>query len=356
MLFLDIKYSRTEKFPYSIPLVRSRFFLPYLAIVIPFFVWRFIYYGSFFPNTVFAKTETYNFLRNPSLHMLLQFVISWSYIPCFAFLGVFTFHKEEWELKRSLLIPMILGGGILLFTLFIGRVQASPFRHYIPLVPFLIILLQEFLRAMKMRVEDNLPLIIGFFVIFQGMNFYTSNNLDSPKTRLHTRTLQFVGSLNFPARVKWYMEPPININAEAGRWCSENLPEDALIAADQIGQFAYYTKQPILDLLGLTDKEFGRKGYSLNLLLQRQPSPDYLVLLGYLGDQRPYLESIANSFQEPAFKDRYQLRWILRPNNTINKTEFLIYARKDLIKEAPTEPEFIYLGPDTKTWQEKLRL
>jgi len=357
LLFLDIKHSRAENIPYPVPYIRVRFFAPYLAIVFFFFLWRSIYYGDILPNTVYAKTSLENCFRNPSLQQLLQFVISWSYIPLFSLLAVFTYHKEEWEIRRSLLIPMFVGSGILLFTLSVGQVVADPFRHYIPLVPILIILFQEFLRAMKKRVEDNLPIIIGLFVIFQCMNFYTSNNLDAPKSRLHARTFQFIASWNFPARVEWFLdEGSFMINGETGKWCTENLPADALIGADQIGQFAYYTKQRILDLLGLTDREFARKGYSVDLLLSRKPQPDYLVLIALLGGQRPFLQEIARSFEKPAFKERYRLRWILRPNDTINKTEFLIYARKDLIKDAPENPEIVHRGPDTDTWQSKMRI
>jgi len=368
MLFLDIAYSRTEKFPYSLPWVRFRFFAPYLTVVIGFIIWRLVYYGALFPNSVYAKTDPLNFLYNPSLHMLLQFIISWSYIPLFALLAVFTYHKEEWEIQRSLVIPILLGGGVLFFTIAIGQVQAEPFQHYMPLVPILIILVQEFLRAMKMRVEDNLPLIIGFFVMFQLLNFYTSDNLDAPRSRLHSRTFQFLSSWNFPARLKWYVdEQPILLHAEAGKWCRENLPADALIGADQIGQFGYYSGQRILDLLGLTDPEFARRGYSVELLLSRKPQLDYLVLMGFLGEKRPLLYPIADSFEKPAFKERYQLRWILRPKNTIDKTEFLIYARKDLLaasakalatagKEVPPEPEIIHIGPDTEEWLSRIRV
>jgi len=356
MLFLDLKYSKTEKFPYPVPLIRFRFFTPYLAVVVPFFIWRVLYYGSFFPNTVLAKTGTFNFWSNPSFHMLLQFAISWSYIPLFALLAIFTYHREQWELKRSLLIPMILGGALLCYTIAIGKVQASPFRHYVPLVPILIILFQEFLRAMKKRVEDNLALSIGLFVIFMGMNFYTSNNLDSPSTRLHSRTIQFLKSWNYPGRVAWLLEPPIILNAEAGKWCTQNLPPDALIAADQIGQFGYYTRQRVLDLLGLTDREFARNGYSLERLLERKPAPDYLVLLGYLGENKPFLKPLEQSFEEPGFRERYRLRWILRPNNSINKSEFLVYAVREQSDRDLEEPEIIQLGPDTETWKRKLRL
>ncbi|HPB31195.1 MAG TPA: hypothetical protein PLB62_07055 [Candidatus Sumerlaeota bacterium] len=356
MLFLDIKKSNTEMHPYPVNHIRLRFFGPFFAILIPFIIWRIAYYGDVFPNTFYAKTEPLKFWRYPSLHSLLQFVISWSYIPLFAALSIFTYKKEKWELQRSLLIPMILAGGILAFTLAVGQVQASPFRHYAPLVPLMILLFQEVLNALKRRVEDNLPLIIALFVIFQCMNFYTSNNLDSPRTRLHSRTIEFIKSWNFPERVRWYFEPPIIINAETGRWCDRNLPEDAYIAADQVGQFAYYSNRKILDILGLNDREFGRKGYSGELLLERNPRPDYLVLMGFLGDNKPYLAPIAHSFEKPEFTERYRLRWIIRPNNTINKTEFLIYVRRDLVPDVPGEPEIIHVGPDTETWNRKLRV
>ncbi len=357
MLFMDIKYSRTEKFPYSLPLVRLRFFVPYLLIVGSFFIWRLSYYGRLFPNSVYAKTEPFNFLWNPSLHDLLQFIISWSYIPVFALLAVFTYHKEEWEIQRSLLIPMLLGGGVLFFTIAVGKVQAEPFQHYIPLIPIIILLLQEFLRAMKMRVDNNLPLIIGFFVIFQILNLYTSNNLDSPKTRLHSRTFQYLFSWNFPARISWYFDTmPSLLNGDAGKWCKQNLPPDSIIAADQIGQLGYYSGHRILDILGITDKEFASKGYSLELLLDRNPQADYLAILSFLGDKKPYIWEIRESFEKPAFTEKYQLRWILRPRNTYDKTEFLIYARRDLIPDAPPEPEIIKIGPNTAEWVSKMRV
>ena len=106
----------------------------------------------------------------------------------------------------------------------------------------------------------------------------------------------------------------------------------------------------------MNDREFGRKGYSGELLLERNPRPDYLVLMGFLGDNKPYLAPIAHSFEKPEFTERYRLRWIIRPNNTINKTEFLIYARRDLVPDVPGEPEIIHVGPDTETWNRKLRV
>lgn len=355
MLFLDIKYSQTEKFPYPTPLIRIRFFVPYLVIVISFFAWRLLYYGHLFPNSVYAKTEPFNFWVNNSFHSLLQFVISWSYIPLFALLSLFTFRRENWEQQRSLIIPMIFTGGILLYTISVGEVQASPFRHYVPMIPFVIILFQEFLRTMKLRVEDNMPIIIGLFLIFQGMNWYTSTNLDHPDTRLHSRTIEFLKSWNFPARVKWVFEEPILINAQAGRWLDENIPHDISIGADQIGQLGYYAPQRIVDLLGLCDKEFARKGYSLDILLEKQP--DYLAVMSYLGTRKPFLDPIAESFEKSQFKNNYKLRWILRPRNDINKTDFLIYVHREwLDPDAPEEPEIMLLGPKTEEWQEKLRI
>jgi hypothetical protein len=102
-------------------------------------------------------------------------------------------------------------------------------------------------------------------------------NGDAPRSRLLVRLAERE-TWDLADRWRWYFHDPIFINAEAGRWTRGNLPPDALLAGDQMGQFGFYAHedQRIIDLIGLMDRTVARSGLTVEYLAQR--SPDYLVV------------------------------------------------------------------------------
>ena len=324
------------------------FLVPLCIIFGIFLLWRRLYFGYWFPNTVYAKVNKLNFYYNPSIALLLKFIVSWSFIPVFAIAGaVYLVLKEKhYEIRRSLLFLLFMTGGILVYTLGIGYILAAPFRHYAPAIPLVIVLLSfllvRILPYLKVRTSRGAVFVI--MVVFVGMNFYTCNNGDLPRSRLHVRTFDFLTYLNFAERWEWYLHPPIWLASEAGRWVHDNIPKEALLAADQMGQFGYYSGHRIIDTLGLMDEGIAHYGYSTDLLLRR--NPDYIVWFGMDGE--PFLPHFKASVQDPVFAKNYRLFYILRARNELDKTEYLVYAKDTLLtmEERVGLPHILYLGVD----------
>lgn len=339
--------------------------LPFVSFMVPlciifgvFLLWRRFYFGYWFPNTVYAKINKLNFYYNPSVELLIKFCASWTCIPIIAFAGAIYIALKEKSpaLRRSILFLLLMVCGILAYTLGIGYILAAPFRHYVPAVPFLIVLLSfAFIRILThIKKSWHRGAVYALLAVFMAMNFYTYNNGDLQRSRLHVRTFDFLTYLNFAERWEWYCHPPIWLASEAGRWVHENLPSDSLLAADQMGQFGYYSGHRIIDTLGLMDEEIAHNGYSTALLLRR--NPDYIIWFGMEG--QPVLPQFKESVENPDFRKNYRLAYILRARNELDKTEYLVYAKTPLLTPEILEkmPKILYIGVDTKEFVRRWRI
>ncbi len=335
-----------------------KFLLPFVVIFGSYLIWRHSYYGYWLPNTVYAKVNKWNFYYNPSLGLLWQFVKSWSFLPVISVAGtVFLIIKAgDFFWRWRLLSILGMAGGVLLYTLAIGYVLTDSFRHYTPAVPPLIVLLSVFVAYFftSVRASLALRLRLPFVILLLGMNFYTSDNLDMPRSRLHCRTLEFLTRWDFGERWRWYLAPSVWLGAEAGRWLNQNIPPAALLAADQMGQLGYYSRRRIIDLLGLMDTEIAHRGYSTALLLRR--NPDYVVLLGM--NNEPIILQFKETIRDAEFTKKYKLCYILRANNELDRTEYLVYARRDLLapNELDAEPQIFYLGLNKEEFLKRWRV
>lgn len=335
-----------------------KFILPFTVIFGAYLIWRRSYYGYWLPNTVYAKVSKWNFYYNPSLGLLWQFVKSWSFLPGISVAGtIFLIVKEhDFFWRWRLLLVLGMAGGVLLYTLAIGYVLTDSFRHYVPAVPPLIVLLSVSIGYLSLSVRSPLALRLrlSLVVLLLGLNFYTSDNLDMPRSRLHCRTLEFLTRRDFGERWRWYLAPSVWLGAEAGRWLNQNIPPTALLAADQMGQLGYYSRHRIIDLLGLMDTEIAHRGYSTTLLLRR--NPDYMVLLGM--NNEPIIQQFKETIRDTEFRKKYKLRYILRANNELDRTEYLVYARRDLLapNELDAEPRIFYLGLNKEEFLKRWRV
>ena len=325
------------------------FFIPCVVLFGLFIVWRLLYYGQIFPNTVYAKTSMTNFFYNSSLSDLLQFVKSWSGVPLAALLIVLVI-----KVKGDIILPfycsLIAVLSLFIFIIFVGRVQASPFQHFIPLIPFIVLIIQGGIYSLyQTHVRYKYIIIAGSFILIM-INFYTENNLDHPASRIHIRTGRFLKNLDWKACWECFNYPPIHHFAATGRWISENLPSKALLAADQMGQLGYYAPQSIIDLLGLMDRHISHYGLDWEYIKQR--NPDYII--PFAVGNTPYIYPVKDLTERSEFKDRYELTHILvtRYPEKINH-QFLVYSRRQGLSDK--SPQIIPIGATREEWEKYWR-
>jgi arabinofuranosyltransferase len=99
-------------------------------------------------------------------------------------------------------------------------------------------------------------------------------------------------------------DPRCRIYTEAAEWIRDHSRKDDVIAVVEIGFVSYYSDRPVLDLMGLTDREVvgARRAGTLPLLFQRR-APRFLI-------DNPVFGPIATGpiLARPWVRDNYRLR------------------------------------------------
>jgi arabinofuranosyltransferase len=339
---------RRTSFPNSL----LRFAAPYLIIVGAYFIWRKLYFGQWFPNTVYAKVSKTNFYQNPSISILWDFLVSCSFLPLVSLLVLGVFRYLNGERRRAVIILLVLIGAIVAYTLIIGKVFYFGYRHQVPMIPLYVLLLQEFLRELRKEIASSRRWVFGaVWLAFAALNLYTVRNGDAPRTRLHVRTFEFLTRWDFGERLTWYLESPVLLRAEAGKYLDFTIPSDATVAADQIGQFAYYVNRYVIDLLGLTDPYIAHNGYSLEYLLKCNPTH---VVLFANRKGIPHIPFLADTIRDQRFIERYNLVMIIRANHLYDLNEFLVYAQREISENVRLKT--VYIGLNAGEWNRRWRV
>lgn len=323
------------------------------VVVLAFFIgWRLATYGQFFPNTVYAKTAPLKFLQNPSIEFILLFVKSWNGLPLLAIVALIFFWKridQPWRLAMAGLGAL----AVLAYVVLVGEVQAEVFRHFIPLIAPVILVIQSALLALgRSRIKLERQAAWAAFAVLLALNFYTSSNGDHPASRLHARTAQFLLRWDWAARWEWYRHPPIHMFSEAGRWAEGHLPPGSLLAGDQMGQMGYYAaSHSIVDMLGLMDRHIAHHGLSWEYMASRDP--DYFVVFGVGG--QPYLGNIREFTELGEFRAIYAMDVILtsRYPEKID-LQFLVYSRRKA-DDPGKSPDVIAVGATADEWEKYWR-
>jgi len=341
----------------------------YLAWPIGFFVlqmlFRRFYYDAWLPNTVVAKRPS-----GGGLGEIAALSGSHAGVPLLGFAGLIA------GLGPRRFRPLAVGGlatwlAAAAFQIKAGTLLNVGFRYMIPiLVPsvvglwFLVCLFAE--RAAKRTVAGKsslaAPLLAGVFLVLVPLQVYTSGegyfrgNTDAPRSRFLARLFD-AGTWNLAERLRWYFHDPVFINAQAGLWVRENLPSEAVLAADQVGQFGYYAgpDQTIIDLLGLMDAAVARDGLSAAYLRKRAPA--YIVVETHRDTTfwprdwrlRPHVQALWPVFDHPAFREMYRPRWMLNPRGDVMQVGYMVYIRSGL--DRGEEMEAISVGPTPEQFE-----
>ena len=260
---------------------------PYLLIMIPYFLWRYSYYGDLLPNTFYAKT-------GGGLRALPRgLAYSWSFaqtmggpllLLCLG--GLVTGRWRAIRGWRGYLLLLVA-----VYTLYITAVGGDHFRgerFFVPLVALIALLLADGLALVtcmalnQPRLRLVTPLLLTLLLgLYSGMALNRPQELD--------RTLRG-------------MDEGLWIWREIGWWMADHTVPDASIAVTGAGAIAYYGQRTTIDMHGLTDRHIARvvvpdmgtgtpgheKRDSDYVLNQRQPTyipymwSDYFPDMGYL--------------------------------------------------------------------------
>jgi arabinofuranosyltransferase len=331
----------------STRLVRAGILLSLLIIgFYSYFAWRIDYYGDLLPNTYYAKVGSSFFERLPrGLVYTGELAISW-WLPVSLVLWLTNCrHRCSAILIASFLVFM----GYVTWT---GGDHFAWLRFYIPVLPIAAIMAAEVIKLLAvfpehMRFQGVLRVLVvaALLSVFVG----TAERIDYFSAQKHHEF------------VHWWKQ--------VGQWAAETFPPDYRLAVIPAGAIPYLSRHPILDLMGLTDREiahFGQidtseaPGHQVNstaITLKRKPE----IILGEalpFGHPPTREEVLVHTnrkmllqlYQNPYFRDSYDYRvtrigstytsyWILKTISPVKKSE--TYRNPKTMEELPSGPKSI---------------
>lgn len=346
----------------------------YLVLPVAFFVaqllLRKVAYGSFLPNTVVAKSGG----MFASVREMLEFLFSHAFWPLLGLPGLlWAFLHPRTRVLAVASLGVVFGG--LVFRLMAGDLLNTGFRYLLPvmlplLVGYWLLIVQLAMvicrGAATLHHKVTVPLLACILlipvpvmpVVLEPGSLYRGNT-NAPRSRLLNRLAEPT-TWNISERWQWYFSDPVYINTDVGRWVAENLPPEAVLAADQMGQFGFHTDHVIIDVLGLTDAHIARHGFDLDYLVGR--GVDYLVIDTTLDIPlwprawrlTPNVPQLRDHFATPEFREQYRRRWLLRSHVSYIANGFSVYISRNKDDGAPTEE--IFLGVDEEEFDRLWRV
>ena len=207
------------------------------VIVVPYLLFNLSASGTIFPNTFYAKNIEYASLEQvPILVRWLQLLaVPWVgaqmlLLPGLVFIGISLVIKHEWRA----LIP--LAWLLVLPALYALRLPVTyqHGRYEMPTIPFIIIYG-----------------IWGTTALFERIGFWTVRATWSISVGILLLAFWFLGANAYATDVAI-------INCEmvqTADWVAANAPENAIIAAHDIGALGYFYPHTFIDLAGLVTPE-----------------------------------------------------------------------------------------------------
>jgi hypothetical protein len=281
-------------------------FIVFAGIYLPYFFWRFTYYGYLLPNTFYTKVGSNAEQVFRGITYFKDFLS-----PAFLLVAIalIPFLTLRWfRAYRNLsLMPLI----IFFYTAYIivvGGDIMPAFRFFTPLLPLLCLLAG--ISLISLPGPKKAVAIVAF--IF---------------------SLAVVGYNLYEIKHDWYINYKIKIDQvaargrEVGIWLRINSRPDAVLATNTAGSIPYYSRLKTIDMLGLNDlhiahrpiADLGKgapgheKGDGVYVLSRR---PDYIHMGSSLGSIRPDHGFLSDEeiFNQPLFQQLYELKIVSLPS------------------------------------------
>ena len=344
--------------------------LVFTLIFLPYYAWRFAYYGYPLPNTFYAKLGGSGVAKYFRGVLYLQEYLRWFgffvFIP--AFILLLRRKREVWIDYFALLV-----GGYLLYLIYVGGDGLAFFRFVTYIAPLLYVLVQEgfadlyrrakefrFFRPALMRPAFKGAVVLGMLAsigftmrpTIAPMLFKDRYSWYEPHSEL-----SFPGGSNHSHSYLWFDNYFIDRQAIAAKWIEDNAPPGALVASTPAGSIAYnLNHHAVIDMLGLNDVHIAHSdGKSLGLgraghekgdgkyVMSR--APDY-ILMGNVAvlpfpldeksmEEKLRLKSEHELWADPEFHKNYELRCVRLADSGVFQY-FTFFQKKDLLASTAT--------------------
>jgi hypothetical protein len=247
----------------------------FVLLYLPYFAWRFSYYGYPFPNTFYAKVGGGSERLLRGIEYVAGFIWEYGGGP-FAILVVILLLVRQ--LDRACMYLAWLTAGFMTYVVWIGGDSLIEYRFLLAVTPLLYLLTQQSLWKAQSLVARRLqrrsiePDRIVFLLTSVALLILIYLLVIQPPAR--------TARVNI-ARTRTSYE---NL-ATAGKWLREQVPPQASLAVHHAGAMPFQSELTTIDMLGLNDLhiahtetpdmgtgEAGHEKRDVDYVLSRQPT------------------------------------------------------------------------------------
>ena len=216
----------------------SLFFLAgFVALLLPFFIFKILYYGDILPNSFYAKTGFSLEYIKSGLEYFWLFSRHYALWGILYLLPILFYKNLDQKQKLFLLFIYIYT----LYVILIGGDVLMVHRFFLPVLPYLYLFYVFSIEKLFLKFKRrSLAILISVSLIF----LLLALTFLFPRTwikEVRRNELGLVGKMSFLAKS-----------------LSEYYGSDFSIAASTIGALSYYLDAKVVDMLGLTDKHISR--------------------------------------------------------------------------------------------------
>lgn len=266
---------------------------PLMLVCLPYFLWRWRYYGALLPNTYYAKSAGEWYLSQGAI-----------YVALFAVGSGVLFQAPSVILgmcrQRSTLLASFAVIAVPVYVAYVAKVGGDFMygRQLVPLLPFLAVLAE--VCADTGALTDRVRFLRPFLLVIASLSALPVR-LIRPSEKLWN----VADESTFYQLVSF---SPIRVDSPAQRWADDLVamfgvgPSGPKVATGCVGIVGYVTRYPMIDAFGLTDTHVarrpltarGRPGH------EKMADPAYLVSVGVdLSDLRVYPPRYDRMLQVP---------------------------------------------------------
>jgi len=220
----------------------------FLGLWIPYFLWRWNYYGDFFPNTYYAKMNTegltrlangfyylHTFARIPPFLLLLGLAC-----PLLALLRLRCSDHHQRFLGRPIAYMLTIAVVATVYVCYTGGDHMPAYRFMVPILP-----IYSWLIAISVPVilpglikQTRWPVMVVLMVIV-----------------LLQVSLSILSLLDARHR-----DPAAAVGQDVGIWIRDHFPASCVIALNTAGSTPFHAPdQQFIDMLGLNDRHIAKR-------------------------------------------------------------------------------------------------
>jgi hypothetical protein len=219
----------------------------FAAMFVPYFAWRWSYYGWPFPNTFYVKSSGGPGTRTQGLYYLRRFVEDYG-VAFLILVGILGWPGRAERRRRSLFfLTAIVWAGFGAYVVSVGGDFMGLYRFILPVLPLGAVVLQEALRTLARRLAPLTgPRTLAVVGVLIGASFLAGSG---KVTRVNATVEDADNGIDTPAYLKRYALNRIPVGIVLGRYAR---PDD-LMTVGGAGVIPYYSGIRAYDVFGLVD-------------------------------------------------------------------------------------------------------